>query len=123
MAETLKSQDVMKQLDYLYTMHEVNQMLEIKAVTGSQKVGNKYATFYKDKIDEMLKNEYINCDILRELQSRANKDLREVRSDRRERAGMSDFTDKQTEKNDVMMSMIMDFIMSLPEPKEIVVNI
>lgn len=115
----LKSNTVKSRYDYLITLEYLNNMLAINPMIGSQKVGVKYATFYNDKINEMLKDEYINLEILKELQLKVNDDLRFIRNDRKERMGMSDFTDLQTKKNDYMMSMILDFILTLPDANEI----
>lgn len=112
---SLTSYDIKKQHDYIYTMNDINEMLSVEPVIGSQKVGHKYALFYKEQIAKMLENDNVNLDILKDLKERVHKDLKLVRYDRQERSGMSSFTDEQTKKNDVMMSMIMDFIATLPE--------
>jgi hypothetical protein len=111
------SSDIKNQMDYSYTMELIDDMLKIKPVLGSQKVGHTFATFYKEQIDKMLENEKVNLEILSNLQIKVHNDLIVVRQDRNQRAGNSVITDEQTKKNDIMMSMIMDFIATLPEAK------
>ena len=62
------SSDIKNQLDYSYTMELIDDMLKIKQVLGSQKVGHTFATFYKEQIDKMLENEKVNLEILSNLQ-------------------------------------------------------
>lgn len=118
---SLKSNDIKQQEDYMITMDMINEMLSIKAILGSEKIGRKYADFYNQKITEMLKDENVNIEILAELQNKVDRDLSDVREDCNHRRGMSPQTDKQIQKNNHMMSMIMDFIKTLP--KIISVNI
>lgn len=115
---TLTSADIKKQIDYLYSMNDIEEMLKIKAITGSQKVGNKYATFYKEQIGKMLEKDAVDLEILKDLKVKVHEDLKIVREDRRQRQGIHHTTDEQTRMNDCMMSMIMDFIASLPEINE-----
>ena len=108
---------IKKQLDYVQVQTHLNTMLKITPSSGSQKIGVEYATFYKESIDNMLQNEKVDVNILKLLQKKVHEDLIFIRNDRKFRSGNHPMTDAQTRMNDIMMSLIMDFIATLPEPE------
>ena len=117
----MESESVRRRLDYLYTMDHINTMRKLnekpKPIAGSFEFGLQYANFYYDKINKMLEKEHVDMEVLKELQSLVHIDLKKVRADAKERVANSfapEFTYVQTKKNDGMMSMIMDFIATLP---------
>ena len=106
---TIKSKSVMEQIDYIKTMQLINEMLsKTNNKFGSVQIGQYYAKFYLEKINQMLISEYINNEILNELQLTVEIDLEFIRNDCNRRINHKDVHD-----NNYMMSMILDFILSL----------
>ena len=118
----LFSEDVRKQLDYYATMEYIEMLQQLNEkdsnnLTGSERYGLKIANFYYEKINKMLESEQVDTVILKELQELVHKDLKAVRYDCEERVQNSicpSYTFEQTRKTNIMMSMIMDFIATLP---------
>lgn len=109
----IKSDDIKKQIDYITTMNLINRMLNKVTPTptpGSILVGKQYAVNYKDKIDTMLKNEYVDEDVLFDMRRSVKQDLQLIIED-----GNRRFYSYHIQENKEMMSMILDFILSLPE--------
>lgn len=116
----MESASIKKQLDYFYTIDMINDMLSKEAITGSHKLGTKYALFYKEQIEKMLSGETIDKLILLSLQDKVKEDLTFIKNDKQERMSNfpNNYTQEQTNKNIYMMSMILDFILTLA-PKNI----
>ena len=103
------SKSIINQLDYIQTMKLINEMLvKPNNNLGSVQIGQKYATFYLEKINQMLLTEYIDREILEELKIKVKNDLEDVRNDCKHRINHKDVND-----NNHMMSMILDFILTL----------
>jgi len=97
------------QPDYLATMRLINHMIKKeKSISGSVVIGKEYAEYYKDKIERMLQPDFIDMMILEKLKKKVVLDLEFIREDNKKR-----FANKHTFDNDIMMSMILDFIISL----------
>ena len=75
---------------------------------GSVQIGQKYATFYLEKINQMLLTENIDTEILEELKIMVKNDLEYIRNECKYRINNKDVND-----NNHMMSMILDFILTL----------
>jgi len=106
---SLQSSVVSLQSDYNVTMRLIIQMLEKpESKAGSVILGKSFANFYNDAINKILSNESVDMGYLKELKSRVSIDLSLVRTDCARR-----FQSKNTADNDIMMSMITDFILSL----------
>lgn len=107
----IKSEKVKNQPDYIITMNLINMMLsknENPPVPGSILLGKKYANNYKKRIEMMLMNEYIDMDLLKEMQREVETDLKVIKADTAFRGHVSNARD-----NSDMMHMILDFILSI----------
>jgi hypothetical protein len=107
----IKSSEVKLQLDYTITMNLINEMLEKVTpipTPGSILIGKEYATKYRDNITKMLSDEYIDTDMLLNMQQSVQKDLKFILEDCNRR-----FYTHNIQENKNMMSMILDFILSL----------
>lgn len=107
----IKSEKVKQQQDYLITMQLIDTMLsknEVPPVPGSILLGKKYANNYKTRIDKMLANEYIDTDLLEEMQSQVQTDLAFIKADTAFRGHV-----KHARDNSDMMHMILDFILTI----------
>jgi hypothetical protein len=107
----IKSEKVKNQLDYSITMQLINNMLsknEVPPVPGSILIGKKYANSYKTRIDKMLICENIDTNLLEEMQSQVQTDLKVVKADTAFRGFVPHARD-----NSDMMHMILDFILSI----------
>jgi hypothetical protein len=103
------AEDVKKQQDYIITMRLINDMLAKEDTgAGSIKLGKKYAQFYFDKINDMLSTREMNNDIYKELNEKVKIDLELIRADCKKRVQTQNSID-----NNNMMSMIIDFILTL----------
>ena len=108
---TIKSEKVKQQQDYSITMNLIDTMLaknENPPVPGSILVGKKYANSYKTRIDKMLVSENIDMNLLEEMQSQVETDLKVVKADTAFRGLVPHARD-----NSDMMHMILDFILSI----------
>jgi hypothetical protein len=76
---------------------------------GSIILGKKYATMYHNDIHNMLSSEYLDETMLQELYKKVLPDLQCIREDCKKRMYWS----KDVSDNDTMMSMIVDFIVTL----------
>ena len=100
---------ITEQADYIQTMKLINEMLsKTNNNLGSVQIGQKYAKFYLENINQMLNSEYINIQFLNELKKIVVIDLEFIRDDCNKRINHKDVND-----NNYMMSMILDFILSL----------
>lgn len=107
----IKSEKVVNQPDYIITMNLINNILakdETPPTPGSILIGKKYANRYKKRIEMMLTNEYIDMDILEEMQREVETDLKVIKADTAFRGHISNARD-----NSDMMHMILDFILSI----------
>lgn len=107
----MKSSDIKLQRDYLITMDLIKNMLDKFTPTptpGSILVGKKYATLYQDKITKMLSNEFVDMEILNDARVTVREDLELIIQDSNRR-----FFSHHIKENQQMMSMILDFILSL----------
>ena len=107
----MKSSDIKLQCDYLITMDLINRMQDKFTPTptpGSILVGKKYATLYQDKITQMLSNEFVDMEILKDARVTVQQDLELIIEDSNRR-----FFSHHIKENQQMMSMILDFILSL----------
>ena len=96
--------------DYKHMMHYIDAMLaKDDSELGSIILGKKYALYYKQEITTMLASEKINTDMLEQLQTKVRVDLEFIRKDCEKRMYYS----QNVADNDYMMSMILDFILSL----------
>ena len=108
---SIKSSGVKLQPDYLVTMNLINKMLDKVTPTptpGSILVGKQYAVKYNDNITKMLSGEYIDTDMLLYMRQNVKKDLDFILEDCNKR-----FYSYHIQENKNMMSMILDFILSL----------
>ena len=104
-----KSTDVMSKYDYIKSIELINHMLtKTNTELGSVKIGQKYASYYKSKFEDLLKNYLIDIQILDELKLQVVIDLEIIRADCNRRILTMNVGD-----NNVMMSTILDFILSL----------
>jgi len=111
---TIKSCSIMEQIDYNSTMQLINEMLlKTNIKFGSVQIGQIYAKFYLEQINKMLISEYINIEILNELKLKVKSDLEFIRNDCNRRIRIINVNDKDINDNNYMMSMILDFILSL----------
>lgn len=107
----IKSEKVKNQQDYLITMQLIDSMLaknDVPLVPGSILLGKKYANNYKTRINKMLVNEYIDMDLLKEMQSQVKTDLAVIKADTAFRGHVQHARD-----NSDMMHMILDFILTI----------
>ncbi len=108
---SIKSSAVKLQPDYLVTMNLINKMLDKVTPTptpGSIIVGKQYAVKYNDNITKMLSSEYIDKDMLLDMRQNVKKDFEFVIDDSNRR-----FYSYHIAENQQMISMILDFILSL----------
>jgi hypothetical protein len=106
---SLQSSNISVQSDYQETMRLITNMLEKpESNAGSVILGKSFANFYNDAIKKLLLTDTIDMRYLKELQSRVSLDLTMVRVDCAKRVRSTN-----TIENDIMMSMITDFILSL----------
>jgi hypothetical protein len=109
MANNKISIKVMKQHDYIKSMELINIILiKTNMELGSVKIGQKYASYYKSKFEELLNDHLVNMQILQELKLQVVTDLEIIRADCNRRILTINVGD-----NNVMMSTILDFILSL----------
>ena len=109
----MKSSDVKLQMDYIVTMDLINRMLDKVTpipTPGSIIIGKQYAKQYGDKITQMLSNEYIDKQILLDMSHTVKKDLDFIIQD-----GNRRFFTYHIQENRNMMSMILDFGLTLKE--------
>lgn len=119
--DKITSDSVRSQLDYKIMMQYINDMLgkespesvslastDRGATPGSIILGKKYADKYFSKINEMLSSEYVNIEILKSLSKEVLPDLEYIRADCKNRV-----YSKNVQDNDNMMSIILDFILTL----------
>lgn len=109
--ETLTSNSVKQQIDYIVMMNHIDNMLKktnTNPPMGSIIIGKEYANDYMNEINKMLETEYINMTILKELSNKVLYDLNFIRADCKKR-----FSSQHTQDNDNMMSIILDFILTL----------
>ncbi len=107
----IKSCDVKNQVDYIVTMNLIQKMLNKVTpipTPGSILVGKKYAEQYNEKINKMLEHEFLNNEILSEMRRNVREDLESIIQD-----GNRRFFSYHIQENKEMMSMILDFILSL----------
>ena len=105
------SNSVKQQLDYIITMRLIDNMLKKENTNppkGSIIIGMEYANIYMNMINMMLCMEYVDMNILEELSNKVRGDLEFISSDSKKRV-----KSQHTIDNDNMMSMILDFILSL----------
>ena len=81
----MKSASIKTQLDYFYSIDMINDMLSKEALIGSHKVGTKYALFYKEQIEKMLRGETIDKLVLSSLEVKVKEDLTFIKKDKEER--------------------------------------
>jgi hypothetical protein len=108
----IKSSDVKNQVDYTITMNLIQKMLNKVTpipTPGSILIGKKYAETYNEKINKMLETEYLNSQILYEMRKNVKQDLEMIIQDSNRR-----FYSYHIQENKDMMSMTLDFILSLP---------
>jgi len=108
----MKSEIVKEQTDYKIMIHYIHKILYKNTnspVPGSIVLGQKYAKFYLDEINEMLSLEEVDVNILVKLNARVRPDLEFIRKDCENRLYWSE----DVEDNNSMMSMITDFILTL----------
>lgn len=106
---SLQSSVVSVQSDYNVTMHLINKMLEKpESKAGSVILGKSFANFYNEAINKILSNESVDMEYLKVLKSRVSIDLSLIRADCAIRVRSNNIIE-----NDIMMSMIADFILSL----------
>jgi hypothetical protein len=104
-----KVNNIKFQPDYFETMRLIDLMISKEvSISGSVVIGKKYAEYYKEKIEKMLQPDYIDLMLLEELKKKVVVDLEYIREDNQKR-----FASKNTFDNDRMMSMILDFILSI----------
>jgi hypothetical protein len=108
------SESVKLQNDYLIMKEYIDAMLQKETANhthlpGSIILGKKYATMYHNEINKMLSSEYLDKTILQELYKKVLLDLQIIREDCKKRMYWS----KDVNENDQMMSMIVDFIITL----------
>ena len=109
--ELIKSESVKKQEDYILMIEQINNMINKKNTdppSGSIILGIRYANDYINEITKMLEMEYVDMIILNELSNRVLKDLEFIRADCKKR-----FRTQNTIDNNIMMSCILDFILTL----------
>lgn len=104
------SSSIRNQRGYSLAQNLIEKRLSEGPEVGSVILGRKKALFYQGKINDMLANEFVNNEILSELKISVSRDLNEIRSDEERRAIRSPET---TELNNHMMSMVLDFILTL----------
>jgi len=107
----IKSSGVKLQTDYLVTMNLINKMLDKVTPTptpGSILIGKQYALKYNDIITKMLSGEYIDTDMLLDMRQNVKKDFEFIIEDCNKR-----FYTYHIAENRKMMSMVLDFILSL----------
>ena len=108
---SIKSSSVKLQTDYLVTMNLINNMLDKVSPTptpGSILIGKQYAIKYHENIAKMLSGEYIDKDLLLDMRQNVRTDLNFILDDSNQR-----FYSYHIYENKKMMSMILDFILSL----------
>lgn len=106
------SESVKNQSDYLIMMGYMDAMLQKETPSptpGSIILGKKYATMYRNEMSNMLSSEYLDETLLQELYTKVMLDLQCIREDCKKRMYWS----KHVSDNDQMMSMIVDFIVTL----------
>ena len=114
--DNITSQSVKTQLDYKIMMQYINNILDKENTgPGSILVGKEYADKYLSKINEMLSSEYVNMEILRSLSIEVLPDLTDIRADCKKR----NYCNQHVKDNDNMMSIIIDFILTLYHEKSI----
>ena len=100
------SETVYTQYDYIQTIEWINKINNKPNKSfGSVILGKKYATFYSEKINEMLISKYINIQILEELKTKIKEDFEIIINDCNKRIQHQDVLD-----NKYMISIILDFI-------------
>ncbi len=109
----ITSASIKSQLDYHQTIKLMNMMLSKTEYFGSVLIGQQYAEFYLEQIKKMLESEYINIQILSELQNKVENDLRIIKDDCDRRLYISNINKDHIDDNRHMMSMILDFILSI----------
>lgn len=109
MQNLMTSSKVMEQYDYIKSIELINIMLtKTNTELGSVKIGQKYASYYKSKLEELLNDHLVNMQILQELKLQIVTDLEIIRADCNRRILTSNVGD-----NNEMISNILDFILSL----------
>ena len=106
------SESVKHQPDYLIMKGYIDAMINKEtpsSTPGSIILGKKYATMYRNEINNMLSSEYLDETVLQELYKKVMPDLQCIREDCKKRMYWS----KDVSDNDHMMSMIVDFIVTL----------
>ncbi len=109
---TRKSDFVRNQADYKIMKQYIDDMLNKPTPNpspGSIILGKKYANNYLNEINNMLSSEYIDESILLELRNKVLPDLEFIREDCKRRLYWSE----HVQDNDNMMSMILDFVLTL----------
>ena len=107
----MTSSGIKLQLDYIITMDLIKRMLDKVTPTptpGSILIGKQYATKYHDTITKMLSNEFVDIEILKDARVTVKQDLELIIEDSNRR-----FFSHHIKENQHMMSMILDFILSL----------
>jgi len=103
------STEIMSQQDYKTSIELINQILaKTNIELGSVKIGQRYALYYKEKFNAMLGDYLIDMQILDELKNQVRTDLDIIRIDCNRRVLTMNVAD-----NNHMISMILDFILSL----------
>ncbi len=107
----LSSTSVYEDPNYPLAMEYINKIKNKTNIKlGSVQLGIKYATFYFDKINEMLISEYVDIQILNELKEQVQKDYEIIINDCKQRINPER---EDVKDNKYMISIILDFILTL----------